>query len=328
MATLYFNAAVDNDWNTLGNWWTSDAFTTQASALPTSSDSVVLSASVGSNSGSAPTVVNLTSNGNISIPFTVTGTATFNGGGPNSSDSGTTMTGNFVFNNDAGHGGGTIVGNVTFNDDSYTYSSITGNITLYDRALNGSTTTGNAVFNDESRNSMSGNVTGTATFNDLSYIAASSGISGPCTFYDYSYLLGTTSDTATFFDYSYSNGGGLNGPATFNDNSRCISGGMGGNSNASGTFNDNSVLEGSPQSGSSVFNDTARASYSINSGNLNDATFNDRSYGDGAAGTVTINGGPIQTTGMSAVSSYGPAVGFNFTRAQLGINGSSILGVI
>jgi hypothetical protein len=328
MAILYYNAAVDNDWNTLGNWWTSDAFTTQAAALPTSSDSVILSASVGSNSGSAPTVVNLTSTGNINIPFTVTGTATFNGGGPNSNDVGTTMTGNFVFNNDAGHGGGTIVGNVTFNDDSYTYSAITGNITLYDRAQNGSTTTGNAVFNDESRNSMSGNVTGTATFNDLSYIAASSGITGPCTFYDYSYNRGSALNAvgATFFDYSYSDGGiSNNGSETFNDNSRCISGGTGGNNYVFATFNDNSLLEGSPNGGTAVFNDTARASFS---GPISEATFNDRSYGSGTAAIVTINGGPISTTGMTDYSGGGAGVDFNFTRAQLGINGSSILGVI
>ena len=328
MATLYYNAAVDNDWNTLGNWWTSDAFTTQAAALPTSSDSVVLSASVTSNSGSAPTVVNMTSTGNISIPFTVTGTATFNGGGPNSGDTGTTMTGNFVFNNDAFHGGGTIVGNVTFNDDSATYSSITGNITLYDRAINGSATTGNAVFNDESRNSSSGDVTGTAMFNDLSYIAAGSGISGPCTFYDYSYNRGIALSNSVgpmYYDYSYNDGGSANYNETFNDNSRCISGGTGGNTSVFATFNDNSLLEGSPSGGAVVFNDTARASFA---GLVSEATFNDRSYGSGTAATVTINGGPISTTGMGGYAGGSSAVDFNFTRAQLGINGSSILGVV
>ena len=62
MATLYFNGAVDSDWAEIENWWTSDDFTTQASALPSSSDSVVLSSSCDTNSGSEPTVVNLTIN--------------------------------------------------------------------------------------------------------------------------------------------------------------------------------------------------------------------------------------------------------------------------
>jgi hypothetical protein len=85
MATFYFNGAVDSDWATLGNWWTSDAFTTQAAALPASGDSVVVTGNIDTNSGSEPTVVNLTctspeyASGRISIAVTVTGNATFNG---------------------------------------------------------------------------------------------------------------------------------------------------------------------------------------------------------------------------------------------------------
>ncbi|MFM7796943.1 MAG: hypothetical protein ACKO7N_09285, partial [Candidatus Nitrosotenuis sp.] len=66
MATLYFNnATLDNDWNTLGNWWSDSALTTPALALPTSSDDVVVlppSEYFYSliNSGSTPTIKSLT----------------------------------------------------------------------------------------------------------------------------------------------------------------------------------------------------------------------------------------------------------------------------
>jgi hypothetical protein len=149
MATLYFNAAVDSDWDEIGNWWTSDAFTTQASALPTSSDSVVLSATCDTNSGSEPTVVNLTQDsGDLGIAVTVTGDATFN---DNSSNL------------------GTVTGDATFNDDAYNYGTVTGDATFNDNSSNsGGTVTGDATFNDNSSN-LGGTVTGDATFNDDAY---------------------------------------------------------------------------------------------------------------------------------------------------------------
>ena len=100
MATLYFNAAIDNDWNTLGNWWLDNTLTTPATNLPTSADSVIALATISSNSGSAPTVVNFTLediNNELDIGITVTGIATFNGNakiGMNGS-----VVGNCIFNN-------------------------------------------------------------------------------------------------------------------------------------------------------------------------------------------------------------------------------------
>ena len=132
MATLYYNGAVDSDWNTLGNWWTSSAFATQASALPTSSDSVVLSATCDTNGGSEPTVVNFTLNDPssgayyIAIAFTVTGNATFNGSSYNDS----TVTGNATFNDNSYNSGtGTVTGNATFTESSYTSTPAGGTIT-------------------------------------------------------------------------------------------------------------------------------------------------------------------------------------------------------
>ena len=160
MATFYFNGAVNGEWTELGNWWTDDTFTTQATALPTSSDSVIASATISSNSGSAPTLVDFTLNDPsmnylmLTIAITVTGTATFNLGCSNSG----TVVGNAVFNGDA-FNNGTISGNATFNDSSYNDSQINGN----------------ATFNDSSYDTFNGTVLGgTATYNGLTGVAGSS----------------------------------------------------------------------------------------------------------------------------------------------------------
>ena len=186
---FYFNAAVDNDWNTLGNWWTSVAFTTQASALPTSGDSVVLSATCDTNSGSAPTVANFTTNSNISIALTVTGNATFKGSSTNSG----TVTGNATFNNSSSNNGGTVTLDATFNDGAYNYY--------------GGTVGGNATFNGSSYNDYGGTVTGNATFNGSSYNAATVG--GNATFNNTSHNAdtGNVTGTATFTGSACNAGG-------------------------------------------------------------------------------------------------------------------------
>ena len=181
MATFYFNAAVDNEWQTLGNWWMDDNFTTQATALPTSVDDVIATASITSNSGSEPTVANFTfndPNGNgplISISITVNGDATFN-------DS--------SYNN-----GGTVTGDATFNDSSFNYGTVTGNATFNDSSTNNGTVTGNATFNDTSLNS--GTVNGDAVFNDSSSNFYST-VNGDAVFNDSSSNSGTVNGDATF----------------------------------------------------------------------------------------------------------------------------------
>lgn len=142
--TLYFNAAVDNDWNTLENWWTNAGFTSQALNLPTESDDVVVSATVISNSGSEPTVNTLTVNGGatIQIPITVLNEAIFNDSSINLSF---------------------IIGEVTFNNTSENQVTITGNATFNDSSFNsGDTITGNATFNGDLSEEQSA-ITGTKT---------------------------------------------------------------------------------------------------------------------------------------------------------------------
>lgn len=101
--TLYFNNAVDIDWQTLGNWWDDAGFTNQATSLPTSVDSVVLGAPdltfAMTNTGSEPTVANLTVvDSTLYTNITVTGAASFEGFASYASfASGYTLTGSATF---------------------------------------------------------------------------------------------------------------------------------------------------------------------------------------------------------------------------------------
>lgn len=173
---LYFNAGVDGDWSNLNNWWTDSEHTVQATSLPTSANSVILSGSCDSNSGSEPTVVNFTMTGsyNNSINITVTGIATFNG--------------------NASHYDNTLTGNAVFNDNSENQYTIDGNATFNDESANYTTVYGNATFNGDSFNS--GAVYGDATFNNSSY--NTNIIESNATFNDNSRNLGAVTGTATF----------------------------------------------------------------------------------------------------------------------------------
>ena len=110
MATLYYNAAVNENWQTLGNWWQNSNFTVPATNLPTSTDDVIIAYNISSNSGSEPTVANLTINGSwyIDIAITVSNNCTFN-------DSSVLL--------------GVINGNTTFNNNSLSVGTVNGSVT-------------------------------------------------------------------------------------------------------------------------------------------------------------------------------------------------------
>jgi hypothetical protein len=132
-ATLYFNGAVDDDWTEVGNWWLDDEHTEPAGRLPTSDESVVLTATVSSNSGSQPTVINATVEGvALDIDITVTGMATFNGFAAMNF---ITVTGNATFNGTSNNTG-TVTGNATFNDSSQNFGSVQGTATFNDNSCN------------------------------------------------------------------------------------------------------------------------------------------------------------------------------------------------
>lgn len=179
MATLYFNNAVDGEWTEQGNWWTNAGLTTQASALPTSADSVIAVGNIDTNSGSEPTVVNFTMDDPgeeyvyniLSVSVTVTGTATFNG---SSSLFLGTVTGDATFNDTAYNGNGTVSGNATFNDSSYNGGDVEGDAVFNGYAFNAVMVFGDATFNDSTYND--GTVVGNATLRDSSYATVSGSI--------------------------------------------------------------------------------------------------------------------------------------------------------
>jgi hypothetical protein len=129
--TLYFNAAVDGDWETVGNWWLDDEHTEPAGRLPTSADSVVVTGATIIASGQ--TVVNFTLNegddNSLFGSLAVTGMATFNG---------------LSFND------GTVTGDATFNDTSANLGTVTGDATFNDSACNSGTVTGTIIGNPPS----------------------------------------------------------------------------------------------------------------------------------------------------------------------------------
>jgi hypothetical protein len=344
MATLYFNAAVDNDWNTLGNWWTSDAFTTQASALPTSSDSAVIAGYMDSNSGSEPTLVNFTiANGgsDTSVAVTVTGTATITGGYNYSG----TITGNAIFNeysylsgtvtgnatfNDEADNAGNVQGSATFNGDSTMYSgSVGGTATFNGNAkLTGGTVSGNATFNGSS--SMDeGTVEGNVTFNDTSLLDGNyyPTTYGTVVLNDYATANGSwyAADPTTFNDHAnLSSSFTTTEPCEFNDHATCNGFGM----REGATFNDFSVCNGVADMGSPIFtfNDSATGGVTKQGDVYPDVTYNGNSYGSGSAASLYITGASAMQNASFVGSN--PTFIYSFTRPKYGINGSSILGIV
>jgi hypothetical protein len=247
MAILYFNdtaavsGAEDADWDTIDNWWTNEACTTQASNLPTSSDSVVivgLSVYLMVNSGSQPTIVNFTDTvGYAVIGFDITATGLVQ---TESIASSFTLTGDGIFlylygshvTGDATlrymDGGGSIGGTATFASiepghgllDGTVDSAVFYNNTQY----SGGTVTNNATFNDVS--DCYGSVGGDATFNDDA-IGDNGSIGGNGTFNDRTYCIDmVVYGEVQMYDYShaqYSGGATITSGITFHDQSTCSS---------------------------------------------------------------------------------------------------------
>lgn len=241
MATLYFNGAVNNQWATLGNWWTNSGFTVQATSLPTSADDVVISSDC---YGIEVTVLSLTVSGCALWDATVTflNGATFTNGSFYDGAGGlATLTGDATFNVTGNVAGGTIVGNAIFNDATGIFGTIYGNATFNDNSDCQGAVYGDVTFNDNSV-LYDGPVDGEATFNDnsLNYNAVIYG--GPATFNDSSSngpygSVGLPANEeweqpevlvdATFNDNS-TNVGTVVGTATFRNSARNLSGLTGG----------------------------------------------------------------------------------------------------
>lgn len=154
---LYFNAAADNEWTTLGNWWVNESCSEPSPILPRSIDSVFILDDVLTNASSEPYVVNLTASGSaaVDISVTVSGVATFN---DSSVKAGTSypsiIHGDAVFNDSSVlEAGADINGQATFNDNSSCQGTVAGD----------------AIFNDSSTATGAFvNVVATGYFNDAS----------------------------------------------------------------------------------------------------------------------------------------------------------------
>jgi hypothetical protein len=227
MATLYYNAAVNTNWNTLGNWWQNAGFTTPAVALPTVADDVIASASIASNSGAPATCNTFTLNStgrSLAITLTVANGATFNNNNTNNS----TLNGNCTFNNSS-RNFGTVNGNCTFNVLGQNHAKVVGNCTFNGAGGNSYNAIGiGVIIGDCTFNGTGGNagvIFGNATFNDGTINDPNGTVNGNCTFNNTGGLQGgNVFGNATFNNTAPCNGGVITGLATFNDSSNQISG--------------------------------------------------------------------------------------------------------
>jgi len=67
--TLYFYSAVNNDWNTLGNWFVDRDHTLSSDSLPTDEDTAVILSDISSNSGSFIADTIIFDNGDLNNSF-------------------------------------------------------------------------------------------------------------------------------------------------------------------------------------------------------------------------------------------------------------------
>jgi hypothetical protein len=311
MATLYYNNATeDGDWATLGNWWTNAACTSAAAALPASSDSVEMTTYCTQNTGGEPTVANLLmtgigdasgGNGVLSISITVTGLATFANAAEYSTG---TLTGNASFSG-GGNGSyynvaGTIDGSAIFEDGARNFGEVTGDAAFAD-GDNFGLIGGNAVFDRASNadgGATQGYVTGDAIFRGYGeyYNHYNCTVEGNAEFYDGTYNYGGVLGNATFNDYAFNNEY-IGGDATFNDFSRFAYGTIGGTA----TFNDYSYVE-SPISGTVVLDNSAWiTAYAAGTNAI--IEFRGNSYNvNGISGTLTVaHGGCINGSSILGV---------------------------
>ena len=261
----YFNGAVDNDWNELGNWWMDSTYTTPAENLPSSEDTAYIYATVNSNSGDPISVLSISIYDCVlAVPVTVSEGLSAN------LESG-------LLN--------TITGNVSLLDSSYNEGTIAGDATFYSTSYNSTAgiVENNAIFNDSSYNN--GTINGNATFNNSSY--NNSIVYGIGTFYNSSYNQtdGTLQFDVTFNDSSYNSGyigDGEGGTVIFNNTSQNY-----GAINYPTTFNDRSI---NSDDGGSINNNTTFNNYSENAG----YTYGDNTYfNDNSTNSGTVTGDAI-----------------------------------
>lgn len=334
MATLYYNAAVDTDWNNPSNWWT-DLACTISGTVPASGDNAVALSNVESNTGSTPTLTNFTGDGSyaIKINLNVNNLATFNNGyqfSEFSTNSGL-LVGNCLF--DYGANYGSISGNCTFKSSS-NHFNITGNCLFENNSIASrfGTINGSGIFVNNAV--CDGTVNGNCVFSSTSYFGVSSEgshvINGNAIFNDSLAQRGTINGDVIFNGTSASLGDLTINPTTqdpsgviYNDYSWHRG------SSSYATFNDNSYVDGGFGTDGNITSSAVLNDYSNNKGTIANATFNHASYntfwGDvtnvSIFNDISYNLGTVNT-------SYSTAGTREPWPIKRGINGSSILGVV
>jgi hypothetical protein len=153
---FYFNAALDNDWNTLGNWWANEAHTAPAIRLPGIHDVVYAEVDILTNSGDPAIARNMTIIGpaQFDIDITLSNRATFI---EDANFTGVIVEGQAYFYENSINNW-EINGDVRFYDRSYNNASINGSVRFYGTSYNKGTVTGRGRFYDSSYNHAEGHV--------------------------------------------------------------------------------------------------------------------------------------------------------------------------
>jgi len=175
--TLYYNAAVDNDWNNNLNWWVDGGYTQQSYLYPLSVQDVIISESIYDTTADM-----YCNNATVNTALTVSTSATLN------------VTGTITVPSGYGLGSGTNFGpnivcaDAIFNGDAYivnTGITASGTVTFNDTSKAGETIgayiIGDVILNDSSE-FISGTITGNASFYDTSLFSGGS-ITGDVTVY-------------------------------------------------------------------------------------------------------------------------------------------------
>ena len=143
-ANYYFNAAIDNDWSNVLNWWEDAGFTIQASVIPGTGDDVSISGAVYAvNSGEASVYSAVFqqgvgwASGNSSLTVS-DGGLVFESQAYIYNNGSTIYSASTTFNG-AGYNEGTMYGNVIFNDSSYNNGIVNGNA-IFEYASGGTIT--------------------------------------------------------------------------------------------------------------------------------------------------------------------------------------------
>jgi len=314
MAFLYYNnEELDNDWNTLGNWWENSLHTIPAANFPGEADTVYID---GQLSIGPSTPVDLTSiacgslsNDSFSVDLSNTTALayTFNG---NVNHTGTNVFGIYTFSDNSQNSGtvnsnGDISAMNGFKGNSINNGTVIDNAYFFDNSVNDGICEDNAEFSDSAYNT--GTILGDGIFKTFNVIFTNTveddvgkgtgtvnGAAYSDELFNYIYniqynnnsldgdIIITFSTIVEFYNGEANNGYINSGDVIFDSG---INTGTVITTGRTATFNNDSSNTGT-LSGNAIFNDN-----SINAGTLSgSATFNDSSSNTGTlSGSATFN---------------------------------------